>query len=170
MTAISASSTPIRRRRGMAMIVAISVLAILTIIVMGLAASQRASRQLASIQQTKQKALELIRLGLDSAMVQLKKPGGSVPPNAYKTREGEFTLTAFAIDPQEELAKTLYDGKYLQHRPGDTLLTVSASVLRGPRRLQMEHLYLVNAAEGRERRIRLDEKFHTLKEKKDGKQ
>ncbi len=150
------------RRRGMALIVSIAVLAILTLIVMALTASQTTERHLASLHQTKQSARELIRLGLDSALAQMRKNGPDLPKEDHSTDEGGFSISARPLDLEEGTAKKIYDGIILKYHPGDALLTVIAAVPGGPSKLAVEHNYLVNVTPGRERKVRVNERLYSV--------
>jgi Tfp pilus assembly protein PilX len=142
------------RRRGVALIVAIAVSAILTVLVVGLSASHSVARQGNVASMLGHQARVLARAGLDTAMVLLAQvPAGSAVPKRTFTAEGGAYDVEIRPAGADEPA---YDDQALAHRPGDAIVTVSAVARRGPHRRQVNQRYLVNASPDRARRVRLE--------------
>ena len=143
----------VSRRRGSAMVAAISILAILTILLVGLAAVQRGAMISNAKVQSAQQAHRVARLAFDAAWAAFSKiPGGlaqPVPLKKYLADPDSFGLAASL--PKED--DPIYAGHFLKQRPGDILLGISAST----RRLRIEQLYLINTNPAHLRRICLKE-------------
>jgi hypothetical protein len=158
------------RKRGSAVLVAISVLAILTILVMGLAASLQVAMGTSSRLESRQHVGRLARLGFDAAMARLAGLAqGGAEQSAWAEGSGQVQegaakgVFAFSLKPTQPDSvfggknAPVYGGNYLEHRPGDCLLTVQASAERGGRTLGMERIYLVNGSPTHPRRLLLEE-------------
>jgi len=158
------------RKRASALLVAISVLAILTILVMGLAASLQVAIGTSARLESRQHVGRLARLGFDAAMAALAglAQGGAEEPawpqGSGQVQEGGAKgAFAFSLKPTQPDSvfggknAPVYGGDFLKHRPGDCLLTVLASAERGVRALGIERIYLVNASPAHPRRLLLEE-------------
>ena len=146
------------RARAVALVIAVSVLAILTILVMGLATAQRVTVGRAAGSHARQTALELIRLGRQSIQAQLAQGAPVAEQVRFQAPEGDLVLSASEAAPDAPL----YASSFLEHRPGDYLVTIRATVLLANHRLQLEHLYLLNASPSHERTLRLRQMIDTL--------
>jgi hypothetical protein len=138
-------------RRGVALLVAISVLGILTILAMGLAASQQVTRDLSANQNVRAGALRGIQLGLDVAIAGI--PKGLTEGRAAENADVPFSWRAEAATPEA----ACYAGEHLAPRPGDMMVTASGRSLTRKGSIVAERRYLVNLQPGTERRVCLAE-------------
>jgi hypothetical protein len=148
---LSPHAKPGRRRCGAALVIALSVLAILTILVTALAASLQVAANRGASAQTRQKARQLIRLGLESARTQIAKGAPGTLPSTFATPQGACELAVRAAAPGD----ATYESPLLAHRPGDYEVTVAATVRHATRNLRIEHVYLVNTSPNAARQVRL---------------
>jgi hypothetical protein len=140
-------------RRGVALIIAISVLAILTIVVMGLATSFEAARVQTSHSAAREEAASIIRFGLGHAKALLAhSPGELVGKEKVVTLGGgKCVLSAKNAEP----SNACYSGKFIKPRPGDVLVTIRAE---GAKALSLTEEFLVNVSGAGSRVIRRSEK------------
>lgn len=157
-------------RRGFVLLLAISVLAILAILVFGLADSQDLAYRRASLDNARRTAYELGQVALDS-----------LTSTAPRTADGATTATA-AVQPAAAGSETLHalpEGKFLidsraaradepcytppllAHRDGDRMAALCVSVSLGPKYLRLTQTYLVNTTGEKTRRILLGEALVT---------
>jgi len=138
--------------RGVAILIAISVLAILTILVWSLAYSAGTAQQAQSAGFTRLRADHLARAGYDYAVAILGRMPGELP----EAREMDLALEEgkchIAAKPTRA-DDAVYSGKFLRQRPGDVLLTVTASVKSGAFVEKASHVYLVNVNPSHPRRL-----------------
>ena len=142
-------------RRGVALLIAISVLGILTILAMGLAASQQVTRDLTANRSVRAKALRSAQLGLDIAIASI--PKGLTKGHAAAQSDTPFSWRAQTASPDA----ACYATEYLAHRPGDMIVTVSGLAPTRKGSILAERQYLVNLQPGTERRVCLSETVST---------
>ncbi|MBN1868153.1 hypothetical protein JW916_12785 [Candidatus Sumerlaeota bacterium] len=146
------------RRRGVALVVAIAVLAILTILVMGLAASQSVARHHLARSDSERQARSLARTAFEAACAALASmPGGptaEIAPRSFPADGDSFTV---GMRPATSDDDPVYAGKFLKPRPGDVAVTVTATHKAGVYSLKITQTYLANVNPAHERRILLSE-------------
>ena len=138
------------KRRGVALIIAISVLAILTIIVTGLAASHQAASAHNTHSADRQQALSMIRFGLGCAKSLLAHNPVELAgkPKIVELERGKCVISAKIAEP----ANPCYSGRFIKPRPGDVIVTIQAE---GPRAASRTQEFLVNVSDTGKRVIRL---------------
>lgn len=151
--------------RGSAIIVAISVLAILTLIIMGLAYSAGASRQNEIRTVSKDRATHLARLGFDFALATLSKAPALTGPQELKInlQADQATSTSCRIS-ERPAAPTdgIYAGKFIKPRPGDIIINIEAIVYQGAASQKATQSYLLNVDPAHPRRLLYDEKVSAM--------
>lgn len=148
---------PFPSRRGVAIIIAVSVLAILTIVVFGLAASLRFAADNETAGQNRQTAVSLINTGLDYGLGLLAQNPAEI---LGKTRVIPFENAAVTIFCRQAVpGDACYAGKFLVLRPGDAILTIRVHHGKEPRITRLTQEYLVNATAGQERVVRIEERI-----------
>jgi len=138
------------KRRGVALIIAISVLAILTIIVTGLAASQQAASTHNTHSADRQQALSMIRFGLGCAKSLLAHNPVELAgkPKIVELERGKCVISA-KIAPADD---PCYKGQFIKPRPLDVIVTIQ---VEGPRVASRTQEFLVNVSDTGKRVIRL---------------
>jgi hypothetical protein len=138
------------KRRGVALIIAISVLAILTIIVTGLAASQQAASTHNTHSADRQQALSMIRFGLGCAKSLLTHNPVELAgkPKIVELEQGKCVISA-KIAPADD---PCYKGQFIKPRPLDVIVTIQ---VEGPRVASRTQEFLVNVSDTGKRVIRL---------------
>lgn len=147
------------RLRGMALFLTVAVLAVLTVLVMALTASIDVARGLSVNARGTAEARELARMGIEAAAARMARGEVWAEPWVIETPEGVARLSPVAP------GVGAYDGAFLRPRPGDALVSVEARVAGGLRDWTVRQVYLLNADEGRQRRIRVSETIATVKRK-----
>lgn len=142
-------------RRGAALLAALSVLVILTILVSALAASLTMTRQTGAITRDHARLASASRTALEWAEARL------ADQPATATLSTDFTELPPALSSAESLRYALrrttpdneiYGGGFLAHRPGDTLVLVQAVGSRAT----LGEKFLVNPLSQRRIRLRAD--------------
>jgi hypothetical protein len=150
------------RRRGVALVVSIAVLAILTILVMGLAASQSVASHSLARSDSERQARNLSRTAFDAACSAIAAmPGGptvEIAPRAEPFRADKDSFN-FGIRPTVSDDDPVYAGKFLRRRPGDAVVTVTATHSAGANTLRVTQTYLANADPALGRRLLLTEEI-----------
>jgi hypothetical protein len=149
------------RPRGVALIMAISVVAVLTILIMGLAASQQNAAQTRSMQAERHAALASARDGYDCAIGMLKNFVGPLT----ETREANYVVGRFDCRMEGRPAapdEPIYHGAFVQFRKGDVHLTITTTTRGVSDSFSMVQEYLVNVNPTQERRLRLSESLGAL--------
>ena len=146
------------RRRGVALIIAISVLAILTIIVTGLAASLEAAAAHSAHSAGRQEALSMVRFGLNYAKSLLTRSPADLAgkPKVLETDQGKCVISAKIAQADDPC----YKGRFIKPRSLDVILTIH---VEGPRAASLTQEFLVNVSETGKRVIRLADKAEAAK-------
>jgi len=139
------------RHRGVAILIAISVLAILTILVMALGYSLDSSQHAQGAESAKVRGERLARAGFDYAIAML----GRIPGSLTEPREVDLALSEGEchIAARRAQAGESFYGSFVHLRPGDVVLTVTASLRKGRPMLQVTQTYLVNLSPAFPRRL-----------------
>lgn len=140
-------------RRGVAILTAIGVLAVLTILVAALAASVDSSVRQYKVEASRSQAQSVAWFGLDTAKAMLAKNPAEI---LGKTRKvpldgGECEIKAGPAQPN---APYFAAGSAIKPRPGDNEVSISVT-LSGKKPVLRHYLYLINVAPGTERVIAL---------------
>jgi len=151
------------QRRGVALIVAISVLAILTILFVGLAASQQQARQTQVTGDTRTQVRRIARTGLDAAEAHLGRFNQATisPPSLdldYPVDQGICHVFTRAVSPDDPV----FSSGFLVHRPGDLVIQVRAALSEDPRAPGIQQTYLVNLQAAHPRCVRIEETLGPL--------
>ena len=154
--------------RGFVLLIAISVLAILTILVFGLAASQDQARNRAALDNARHVAAELASVALDSlgaapaaaqASATTATAAAAQPAAAGATEvsqefpEGRFV----AVSRPVAAGEPCYTPPLLAHRDGDRVVALCVSVPLKTALLRFTQVYLVNTTAEKARRVLLRE-------------
>lgn len=160
-------------RRGFVLLIAISVLAILAILVFGLAASQDLARGRAALDNARRTAYELGQVALDGLAATAAHAGDgattatamTVAVKANVTGAGDFHVLPegkFLVDSRPTRAnESCYTPPLLAHRDGDRVAALCVSVPLGSKYLRLTQTYLVNTTGEKTRRVLLDESLAT---------
>ena len=148
--------TASRSRRGFAILVAISVLTVLTILIFSLATVSDFTMRNNHRSKQDQQSHNLARTGLDGALQLLRKDTQTLLTSEVRFALGTGSVVIYArpTSPDDDW----YESAYFSQRPGDYFLTVRA--LPGPKGSRfnsIEQLYLVNVQSGNERVVLLKE-------------
>jgi hypothetical protein len=148
-------------KKGVALIAAIAVLAILTLLMMGLAYSASASRHNESRAVSRERASHLARLGFDLAVVTLSRASTPLTePKELKVsleEEGTSSTTCLISGRPATPTDSIYAGNFIKPRPGDTIITVEATISRGAATQTAKQSYLLNVSPAQPRRLLYEE-------------
>lgn len=150
-----------RTNRGVALIIAISVLAILTTLIMGLAYSADQARQGELLSSTNDRAGHLTRLGFDVAVATL----AATPSTAAAAKDLDVTLqegTCHVSLRPTAAAEPIYAGNFIKMREGDVLVKVLATIRKGAATQKATHTYLLNINPAHPRRILCEESISKM--------
>jgi hypothetical protein len=158
-------------RRGFVLLIAISVLAILAILVFGLAAGQDLARGRAAQDNSRRVAYELGQVALDGLTATGPRAGDAattataiaVDAKAAKSADfREMPEGKFLVDSRPARAgESCYTAPLLTHRDGDRLVALCVSVPLGPKYLRLTQTYLVTSTGEKPRRVLLTESLAT---------
>jgi len=153
-------------RRGAALLAAIGVLAVLTILVSGLAASQSEVRSASLRLQLKQELQNAARACVDEALARMSAESaefaGDIEIEIQATTSGGRGYKAIAnyrAQPIAPDAPPYVRSNFLSHRPGDFMVEVTVRGRRGRHVWRMHEEYLLNAAPETSRRVRLSQRL-----------
>ena len=137
-------------QRGAVLMAAIAILAIMTILILGLAASQDYSYQGYLISKDRIGARRAAQIGLDAALAQIT----AALPNAPVERdvpiaEGKCHIAIRAAAASD----AAYAGNFLKPRIGDCIVTIDSADAGKTRAVQMQQVWLVNAQAPRRARL-----------------
>jgi hypothetical protein len=131
-------------RRGAALVAALAILVILTILVFGLAAMVDFTVANDARGAHRQDASSLARTGLQGAVSLLESNSQKILTDEL-ILEFETGVCVVSVRPASADSHW-YQNDYLQNRPGDVLLTVRATpVPKGRNAHSLQQIYLVNA-------------------------
>ena len=156
-----------RRKRGAALLAAIAVLAILTILVGGLAMSQTQARDSNLRWNLKQDLQNAARACEDEALARLAagEAAGFEGKLAFEMaaplagKRGPKARAEYRVKSTEEANPIYGQSGFLAYRPGDALLEVTTRGRRARQVWEMRQTYLVNAGADSRRRVRLSQSF-----------
>jgi hypothetical protein len=137
-----------------AVLIAISVLAILTVIVMALAYSTGMARNDESRGARQLRASHLARAGLDYAVARIEAARGNAAGVDGLNLALQEGLCRIAAKPTTA-SDAVYSDSFLKFRPGDAMVTVRAAAGKGANSYEAVQTYLVNAGPGQPRRVLL---------------
>lgn len=141
-------------QRAVALLVAISVLAILTMLVMALVFSTETAQQMQRTANNQMRAEEIARSALGLTLTVLAKlPEPLAAPKEYTAQLAD-SLCRIAAAPADG-ASPLYANQFIQYRPGDTLIEIRVQDEKPGQSPERSFYYLVNAAPQHPRRIAL---------------
>lgn len=138
-------------RRGVAILVAISVTAILLILVGGLIAALQFTEGQRGHDLRQARLRSLQQLGLDNAVAMLTN-GDQTAPQSWQTEEGTVRLTQLRpADSNQD--SNLYKDDHLSVREGDMVAKLAAEVPYKGEAVHLSSTWLMNITQGQERRI-----------------
>lgn len=157
----------LKTRRAAALLAAIAVLAILTVLVSGLGFALGNRRIDSTRRQTRNALLRNGRTCVDMLLARLAQSGqASVAQGGFDLSMGEASqasapmqISAAYVARSAVAGDACYASPFLAYRQGDTLTTVTISAQRGRLRSGLEQVYLVNATASKRRRVRLSQRL-----------
>jgi hypothetical protein len=158
----SRKSRLVSSRRGFAVIAAIGVLVVLTILTMAFSASHFQAMHNCNGSHQRGSAYALARAGVDTATALLRKsPDKILGRNVvYTAKGGEYRISAVQPKPED----AVYAGGFLKPRPGDAVVAVGVKIagLSGYSYC-LDRKYLVNANAAGARRLMLSSSIVDVK-------
>lgn len=141
-------------QRAVALLVAISVLAILTMLVMALAFSTETAQQMQRIAENQIRTEETARSAIGLALAVLAKMPEPITDRKEYTAQLADSQCSIAAAPAPETAPW-YANHFIQYRPGDILIEIRVQAAKPSQASEKAFYYLVNVVPQHPRRIAL---------------